>query len=98
MGRAGEPARHTALSRRGGRAGSDRRLPGRGRVESDGAGPALAAALQRKAEWHGGETEVREVLVMSSELTPQGPVYAVLSRAKLRHPAGGRAPAGQEEE
>jgi RNA 2',3'-cyclic 3'-phosphodiesterase len=43
----------------------------------------LAALLAKKAEWHGGEVAVREVLVMSSELTSQGPVYAVLSRAKL---------------
>jgi hypothetical protein len=27
--------------------------------------------------------DVREVLVMSSELRPQGPEYTVLSRAKL---------------
>ena len=30
-----------------------------------------------------GETTVRELLVMSSELTPKGPIYTVLSRAKL---------------
>jgi RNA 2',3'-cyclic 3'-phosphodiesterase len=68
-----------------------------GRVKSEGGGPALAAALQRKADWQGGETDVREVLVMSSELTSQGPVYAVLSRAKLRKPTG-RRPAVQEEQ
>jgi len=68
-----------------------------GRVKSEGGGPALAAALQRKADWQAGETEVREVLVMSSELTPQGPVYTVLSRGKLRKPAGGRAAAQEEE-
>ena len=37
----------------------------------------------RVAGWHGGETNVRESLVMSSELTPKGPIYTVLSRAKL---------------
>jgi hypothetical protein len=35
------------------------------------------------AGWQGGEVLVREVLVLSSELTPQGPVYTVLSRARL---------------
>jgi 2'-5' RNA ligase len=45
---------------------------------------ALATALMRHAKWHGGETDVREIHVLSSELTPQGPIYTVLSRAKLR--------------
>lgn len=54
-----------------------------GRVKSDRPNDALAAALARKADWVGGETVVREVHVMGSELTPQGPVYTVLSRAKL---------------
>jgi 2'-5' RNA ligase len=43
----------------------------------------LALALAKQAKWQGGTTEVREILVLSSELTPQGPVYTVLSRAKL---------------
>jgi RNA 2',3'-cyclic 3'-phosphodiesterase len=55
-----------------------------GRVRSERAGGQLAATLQRYADWQAGETEVREVLVLSSHLTPQGPVYTVLSRAKLR--------------
>ena len=55
-----------------------------GRVQSEGPADALAAALAKQAKWHGGETEVREVRVLSSELTRQGPVYTVLSRAKLR--------------
>ncbi len=54
-----------------------------GRVQSEGPADALAAALAKQATWHGGETEVREVRVLSSELTRQGPVYTVLSRAKL---------------
>src|SRR5579884_1363006 len=45
---------------------------------------ALATALARQAKWQGGETNVREIHVLSSELTPQGPIYTVLSRAKLR--------------
>jgi 2'-5' RNA ligase len=55
-----------------------------GRVKGERSTAGLATALARQAKWHGGETEVREVRVLSSELTPQGPVYTVLSRAKLR--------------
>jgi 2'-5' RNA ligase len=55
-----------------------------GRVRGDGRTDALAAALTKQAKWHGGEIEVRELHVLSSELRPQGPVYTVLSRAKLR--------------
>jgi 2'-5' RNA ligase len=55
-----------------------------GRVKSERSTPALATALARQAKWHGGETNVREIHVLSSELTPQGPIYTVLSRAKLR--------------
>jgi 2'-5' RNA ligase len=56
-----------------------------GRVKHDAEGSldALAALLAKKAEWQAGEVAVREVLVMSSELTSQGPIYAILSRAKL---------------
>jgi 2'-5' RNA ligase len=57
-----------------------------GRVQGDGSTDVLAAALARQAKWRGGETEVREVRVLSSELRAQGPVYTVLSRAKLRLP------------
>jgi 2'-5' RNA ligase len=54
-----------------------------GRVRSDRAADNLAESLAKNAGWRGGETVVREVLVMSSELTSDGPLYAVLSRAKL---------------
>ena len=40
--------------------------------------------VERPANWHGGNVVVQELLVMSSELTPQGPNYTILSRAKLR--------------
>ena len=42
-----------------------------------------AYAIAKQAGWKGGETMVREIQVMSSELTPRGPAYTVLSRAKL---------------
>jgi 2'-5' RNA ligase len=54
-----------------------------GRVRSAGPTEKLAAALAKQAAWKGGETMVREVLVMGSELTPQGPIYTVLSRTRL---------------
>jgi 2'-5' RNA ligase len=57
-----------------------------GRVKSDRPTEKLAQELTKNANWQGGATEVREVLVLSSELAPQGPVYTVLSRAKLRKP------------
>ena len=55
-----------------------------GRVRADLAGDALTAALTKRADWSAGETTVREILVMGSELTRDGPAYTVLSRAKLR--------------
>src|SRR5262245_25409439 len=67
-----------------------------GRVKSDRPTEKLAAALAKQASWQGGQTPVREVLVLSSELTPQGPIYSVLSRAKLgRQPATESRTAGR---
>jgi 2'-5' RNA ligase len=54
-----------------------------GRVKGVRPTDALAAALSRQAMWRGGETEIRELRVLSSELSPQGPTYTILSRAKL---------------
>jgi 2'-5' RNA ligase len=54
-----------------------------GRVKSDRPTGGLSEALSRHADWQGGEILVREVLVLSSELTPDGPLYTVLSRARL---------------
>jgi 2'-5' RNA ligase len=54
-----------------------------GRIRGERPAAELAAALNRQANWQGGVTEVREVRVLSSELTPQGPIYTVLSRAPL---------------
>jgi RNA 2',3'-cyclic 3'-phosphodiesterase len=54
-----------------------------GRVKSDRPTDKLTASLTRRAGWKGGATSVREIHVMSSELTSRGPIYTVLSRAKL---------------
>jgi 2'-5' RNA ligase len=54
-----------------------------GRVRSNRPSDSVAQELDRQADWNGGECLVREVLVMSSELRPEGPVYAVLSRGVL---------------
>jgi RNA 2',3'-cyclic 3'-phosphodiesterase len=66
-----------------------------GHVRSERASGQLVAALKRRADWQGGVTQVREVQVLSSELTPQGPVYTVLSRAPLRGDVG-RGPAAED--
>ncbi|MGH7168979.1 MAG: RNA 2',3'-cyclic phosphodiesterase [Gemmataceae bacterium] len=55
-----------------------------GRVKGERGTDSLATALARQAKWRGGETDVRELRVLSSELTSRGPIYTVLSRAKLR--------------
>jgi RNA 2',3'-cyclic 3'-phosphodiesterase len=54
-----------------------------GRVNGD-APPALHEALKREGDWQGGAQQMRAVHVMSSELTPDGPCYNVVSREKLR--------------
>jgi 2'-5' RNA ligase len=54
-----------------------------GRVKSDRPTDLLAQALARQSTFKAGTTQVQEIRVMSSELTSQGPVYTVLSRAKL---------------
>jgi 2'-5' RNA ligase len=64
-----------------------------GRVEGDQPTEGLATALARKADWHGGTLEVRELLVMSSELRRDGPIYAVVGRGKLRRPGNPARPA-----
>ena len=55
-----------------------------GRAKGADASDQLAAALKKYATWNAGAVEVREILVMSSELTRDGPIYSVFSRARLR--------------
>lgn len=59
-----------------------------GRVRAEGPADLVAKALTRHTGWKGGETLVREALVMASELGPQAPKYTVLGRAPLRGPTG----------
>jgi 2'-5' RNA ligase len=54
-----------------------------GRVKHEGENEALVKNLQKLKKWQGGQMQVGEVLVMSSQLTSKGPVYAVMSRARL---------------
>lgn len=54
-----------------------------GRAKGARENEALAEALAKQAGWRGGESAVDAVLVMSSELRPEGPVYSVLSTAEL---------------
>jgi RNA 2',3'-cyclic 3'-phosphodiesterase len=55
-----------------------------GRVNSEAGNDALVEALRENAAWHGGETTIHEILVMSSELLRTGPLYTVLGRARLQ--------------
>jgi 2'-5' RNA ligase len=54
-----------------------------GRLKGEEASEKLARALDRQKDWRAGETVIDAVHVMGSELKRDGPVYTVLSRAKL---------------
>lgn len=54
-----------------------------GRIRNEQGSPSLEGPLRKLEKWKGGETTIQEVHVMSSELTREGPVYTVLSRARL---------------
>jgi 2'-5' RNA ligase len=54
-----------------------------GRVKADVPEEDLGAVLVKHAAWSAGQTAVTELRIMGSELTPSGPVYTVLGRAKL---------------
>ena len=55
-----------------------------GRVKAERDGLALAPELAKRQEWDGGQTTVDEVLVFSSELERDGPVYTVIGRGELK--------------
>ncbi|HLW63858.1 MAG TPA: RNA 2',3'-cyclic phosphodiesterase [Gemmataceae bacterium] len=54
-----------------------------GRVKGESDTRALAEALKLQADWFAGQMTVKEIHVLSSELMKEGPVYTVLSRARL---------------
>jgi 2'-5' RNA ligase len=54
-----------------------------GRIRSERPVEPLTAALMKEKDYAAGATVIGEVQVMSSELSPKGPVYTVMSRAKL---------------
>jgi 2'-5' RNA ligase len=54
-----------------------------GRIRSEKPMDELTSALAKKSDYQAGRTTIREVHIMSSNLTPQGPQYTVLSRAHL---------------
>ncbi len=55
-----------------------------GRVKSAGDGEGLASVLSGRRDVVFGATKVDRVLVMRSQLRPQGPEYSVLHEAALR--------------
>jgi 2'-5' RNA ligase len=58
-----------------------------GRVRDGGSGGReLAPLLKQHADFSAGRFPVHELVVFSSDLTPQGPIYEVLGRGALRKP------------
>ena len=62
-----------------------------GRAKGDADANALAPEIPKRSAWEGGRFAVDEVLVFSSELARDGPVYTVIGRA----PLSGREPKAQ---
>jgi 2'-5' RNA ligase len=55
-----------------------------GRVREAGPGAGeLAALIKQHADFSAGQFTVRELVVFSSELTPQGPIYEAIGRGPL---------------
>lgn len=54
-----------------------------GRLAGEDASAGLTTELRQKKAWSAGQTTVKELHVMASVLTPSGPEYTVLSRAKF---------------
>lgn len=54
-----------------------------GRVKGEPDGAALAGELPKHRTWDGGQAVVDELLVMGSELMPDGPEYTVLGRGEM---------------
>ena len=54
-----------------------------GRLKSDPPDGTLSELVGKYQDHRAGQVEVKELLVMSSEMKSSGPVYTVMSRAKL---------------
>jgi len=54
-----------------------------GRVKGDKVTFKLNELISKNQGWTGGQSTIREVLVMSSTLRADGPEYTVMARAKL---------------
>ena len=54
-----------------------------GRVKGESDTRTLAEAMKQQADWFAGQMTVTEIHVLSSELRKEGPVYTVMSRARL---------------
>jgi 2'-5' RNA ligase len=54
-----------------------------GRVKGERDGLTIAPELTKRLAWEGGRTMIDEVLVFSSVLDREGPVYTVLGRGEL---------------
>jgi 2'-5' RNA ligase len=54
-----------------------------GRIRSEKPMERLTAALAKNQDFQAGTTVMREIHIMSSELSPRGPTYTVMSRARL---------------
>ncbi|MBI3464029.1 MAG: RNA 2',3'-cyclic phosphodiesterase [Planctomycetes bacterium] len=57
-----------------------------GRIRQIKPNPQLAAALEQHRDWDVGQKQVREVLVMASQLSSGGPHYTVMGRGALAVP------------
>jgi RNA 2',3'-cyclic 3'-phosphodiesterase len=55
-----------------------------GRVKGESDGFILAPELTKRQSWEGGRTQVNELLVFSSVLEQDGPVYTILGRGELK--------------
>jgi 2'-5' RNA ligase len=54
-----------------------------GRVRGERENDELTKALTKHKSWSAGEVTVKEVQIMTSNLTSDGPIYTVAGRAKL---------------
>jgi 2'-5' RNA ligase len=54
-----------------------------GRTRQPRAMPMLAQTIERLADWDGGTSQADEIVIMSSQLGPDGPTYTPMGRTRL---------------